>query len=155
MPCKIPSAMLLYRKISFFSGFRPPEVSECAQTFSNWGFRCIEFRQCAALHGQDGAGRPDIRQGQMFNINLVDHEFSNFSRLWLTESAIVVLTGREFHVSRETRKDVREFIDALKNNGLQIRERMAANTEAGARSWSLSHNPIDPTGSSSSARIGM
>jgi hypothetical protein len=112
--------MLLYRKISFFSGFRPPGSVRVRPDIQQLGLPMYRIPDTVrSTHGQDGAVVLDIRQGQMFNINLVGSRILELLKQGFTESAIVVEIGREFHVSRETaEKDVREFIDALKKHEL-------------------------------------
>ena len=72
-----------------------------------------------STHGQDGAIVLDIRQGQMFNINFVGSRILELLKNGTDESAIVDRISHEFDVSRVVaERDVREFIDALKEHKL-------------------------------------
>ena len=72
-----------------------------------------------STHGQDGAVVLDIRQGQMFNLNLAGSRILQLLKEGFTESVIVDEISQEFHVSRDTaEKDVREFIGALTKHEL-------------------------------------
>jgi len=68
-----------------------------------------------STHGQDGAIVLDIRQGQMFNLNLVGSRILELLKTESTESAIVDEISHEFGVSRDlAENDVREFLQNLK-----------------------------------------
>jgi hypothetical protein len=57
----------------------------------------------------------DIRQGQMFNLNLVGSRILELLKSGSAESAIVDQVSREFGVSRKlAENDVREFLQSLK-----------------------------------------
>ncbi len=72
-----------------------------------------------STHGQDGAIVLDIRQGQMFNLNLVGSKILELLELGSTESAIVDEISREFQVGKEiAQSDVQEFIESLKQHHL-------------------------------------
>jgi len=72
-----------------------------------------------STHGQDGAIVLDIRQGQMFNANLVGSRILELLKTVSTESAIVDRISREFGVSSElVEKDLREFLESLKKRHL-------------------------------------
>jgi hypothetical protein len=72
-----------------------------------------------STHGQDGAIVLDIRQGQMFNLNFVGSRILELLKNGTDESAIVDRISHEFDVSRVVaERDVREFIDALKEHKL-------------------------------------
>ena len=72
-----------------------------------------------STHGQDGAIVLDIRQGQMFNLNLVASRILELLQNGATESAIVDEISHKFEVSREIAEgDVREFIASLKQHHL-------------------------------------
>jgi hypothetical protein len=72
-----------------------------------------------STHGQDGAIVLDIRQGQMFNLNLVGSKILELLETGATESAIVEEISQTFEVSRDiAESDVREFIAALKQHRL-------------------------------------
>jgi hypothetical protein len=67
-----------------------------------------------STHGMDGAIVLDVRQGQMFNLNLVGSRILELLELGSTEPEIVNMITHEFSVSRDiVEKDVREFIEAL------------------------------------------
>jgi Coenzyme PQQ synthesis protein D (PqqD) len=68
-----------------------------------------------STHNQDGAIVLDVRQGQMFNVNLVGSRILELLESGSTESAIVDEIAREFGVGRElAENDVREFLQNLK-----------------------------------------
>jgi hypothetical protein len=68
-----------------------------------------------STHNQDGAIVLDIRQGQMFNLNLVGSRILELLKSGSAESAIVDQVSREFGVSRKlAENDVREFLQSLK-----------------------------------------
>ena len=68
-----------------------------------------------SIHNQDGAIVLDVRQGQMFNLNLVGSRILELLKSGSTESEIVDEIGREFSVGRElAENDVREFLQNLK-----------------------------------------
>ena len=72
-----------------------------------------------STHGQDGAIVLDIRQGQIFNLNLVGSRILELLESGATEADIVDTISREFSASRDTvETDVREFIDSLKEHKL-------------------------------------
>ena len=67
-----------------------------------------------STHNQDGAIVLDIRQGQMFNLNLVGSRILELLKRGSTESEIVDDIGQEFSVGRElAENDVREFLQTL------------------------------------------
>lgn len=68
-----------------------------------------------STHGQDGAIVLDIRQGQMFNLNLVGSIILELLESGSTDEQIVAVISREFNADIETvRKDVAEFLEELK-----------------------------------------
>ncbi|HWO37621.1 MAG TPA: PqqD family protein [Candidatus Acidoferrum sp.] len=68
-----------------------------------------------STHGRDGATVLDVRQGQMFNLNVVGSRILELLKSGSAESAIVDQIGREFDVNRDlAENDVREFLQALK-----------------------------------------
>src|ERR1700684_3181733 len=68
-----------------------------------------------STHNPDGAIVLDVRQGQMFNLNLVGSRILELLKSGSAESAIVDEISREFDVSRDlAENDVREFLQALK-----------------------------------------
>ena len=70
-----------------------------------------------STHGQDGAIVLDIRQGQMFNLNLVGSRILELLATGTTESAIVDEISQKFEVKRDlAESDVREFIESLKQH---------------------------------------
>jgi hypothetical protein len=70
-----------------------------------------------STHGQDGAIVLDIRQGQMFNLNLVGSRILELLETGTTESAIVDEISQKFEVKRDlAESDVREFIESLKQH---------------------------------------
>jgi hypothetical protein len=72
-----------------------------------------------STHGQDGAIVLDIRQGQMFNLNIVGSRVLELLETGATESAIVDEISSKFEVSREiAESDVQEFIESLKQHHL-------------------------------------
>lgn len=79
-------------------------------------------------HSQDGAIVLDVRQGQMFNLNLVGSRILELLKNGNSESEIVDRISREFEVSRDVAKsDLREFLEALKKHKL-IEEQKAGET---------------------------
>jgi hypothetical protein len=76
-----------------------------------------------STHGQDGAIVLDIRQGQMFNLNLVGSRILELLETGTTESAIVEEITRKFGVSRDiAESDVREFIASLTQHHLVVED---------------------------------
>lgn len=72
-----------------------------------------------STHGPDGAVVLDIRQGQMFNLNLVGSKVLELLKTGTNEPAIVDEIVRTFEVSQDiAEQDVREFIEALKQHHL-------------------------------------
>jgi hypothetical protein len=68
-----------------------------------------------STHNQDGAIVLDVRQGQMFNINLVGSRILELLKSGSTESVIVDEISRKFDVRRDiAHKDVHEFLQNLK-----------------------------------------
>lgn len=79
-------------------------------------------------HSQDGAIVLDVRQGQMFNLNLVGSRILELLRGGHSEVEIVDRISREFDVSRNVVEgDLREFLEALKNHKL-IEDQQAGKT---------------------------
>lgn len=61
----------------------------------------------------------DIRQGQMFNLNLVGSKILELLKAGANETAIVDEISRTFQVSQDIAEgDVREFIESLKHHHL-------------------------------------
>lgn len=67
-----------------------------------------------STHGQDGAIVLDIRQGQMFNLNLVGSRILELLESGSTQAEIVEGIIREFGVSRHlAENDVQDFLQTL------------------------------------------
>lgn len=76
-------------------------------------------RSIRTTHGQDGAVVLNVRQGQMFNLNLVGSKILELLEIGARESAIVDEVSSKFQVSPNVaEEDVREFIEALKQHHL-------------------------------------
>ena len=72
-----------------------------------------------STHNQDGAIVLDVRQGQMFNVNIVGSRILELLKNASTESVIIDGISREFGVSHDlAENDVREFLHALKKSHL-------------------------------------
>jgi hypothetical protein len=68
-----------------------------------------------STHNQDGAIVLDVRQGQMFNLNVVGSRILELLKGGSLESLIVDEVSREFGVRRDVaEKDVHEFLQNLK-----------------------------------------
>lgn len=86
-------------------------------------------------HRQDGAIVLDIRQGQMYNLNLVGSRILELLKTGATESAIVDEISQRFEVSKAVAEtDVREFIESLKQH--QLLEDSGSNSTHGVRTSS-------------------
>jgi hypothetical protein len=86
-----------------------------------------------ATHGQDGAVVLDIRQGQMFNLNLVGSKIVELLKNGSTESAIADQISREFAIGRDIAdNDVQEFLQTLKKHHLVEESDQVLGTELGA-----------------------
>jgi hypothetical protein len=67
-----------------------------------------------STHGQDGAVVLDLRQGQLFNVNVVGSRMLELLSAGCTEHEIVAEISGEFDVSTGTVKtDLVQFIQAL------------------------------------------
>lgn len=67
-----------------------------------------------STHGQDGAIVLDIRQGQMFNLNVVGSRILELLKNESTQPTIVDEIVREFGVGRDrAEKEVQEFLETL------------------------------------------
>jgi hypothetical protein len=65
-------------------------------------------------YGQDGAVALDIRQGRMFNLNLVGSRILELLQDGSTESEIANQISREFNVGRDVAgNDLQEFLQTL------------------------------------------
>nr|UXE46046.1 hypothetical protein Hi04_10k_c5548_00011 [uncultured bacterium] len=72
-----------------------------------------------STHGQDGAIVLDIRQGQIFNLNLVGSRILELLECGSSEEQITDAIRREFSADIETvRKDIVEFLEELKAHRL-------------------------------------
>jgi len=72
-----------------------------------------------STHGQDGAIVLDIRQGQMFNLNLVGSKILELLETGSSESEIAAVISREFRAAPDlVEKDVREFLETLRRRKL-------------------------------------
>jgi hypothetical protein len=72
-----------------------------------------------SAHGQDGAVVLDIRQGQMFNLNLVGSRILELLESGATELAIIDEISQKFEVSKAiAENDVSEFVESLKQHHL-------------------------------------
>jgi len=72
-----------------------------------------------STHSQDGGVVLDIRQGQMFNLNLVGSRILELLKSGACEPEVVDAISREFDVSRDVvETDIREFIGTLKKHRL-------------------------------------
>lgn len=72
-----------------------------------------------STHGQDGAVVLDIRQGQMFNLNVVGSKILRLIEDGSSELEIVDEIVREFGVSRRlAEKDVGNFFETLTKHRL-------------------------------------
>jgi hypothetical protein len=67
-----------------------------------------------STHGQDGAIVLDVRQGQMFNLNLVGSRILELLESGSSEGEIANVVSREFNADiGMVRHDVREFLETL------------------------------------------
>jgi hypothetical protein len=72
-----------------------------------------------STHNQDGAILLDIRQGQMFNVNLVGSRVLELLKNGFDESAITDQISCEFGIVRElAESDVRHFLQLLEKRQL-------------------------------------
>ena len=72
-----------------------------------------------SAHGQDGGVVLDIRQGQMFNLNVVGSKILELLKTGESEAEIIDEISGTFQVSRDiAAADVREFIESLKQHHL-------------------------------------
>jgi hypothetical protein len=67
-----------------------------------------------STHGPDGAVILDLREGQMFNLNLVGSTILELLKQRKREAEIVSEISRTFNVdATSAQRDLREFIDIL------------------------------------------
>ena len=72
-----------------------------------------------STHGQDGAVVLDLRQGQMFNLNLVGSRILKLVECGSPQPEIIDEIVREFGVSRHlAENDVQEFLQTLRRHKL-------------------------------------
>jgi hypothetical protein len=72
-------------------------------------------------HTQDGASVLDVRQGDMFTLNVVGSRVLELLTGGAAESAIADEISRQFDVSRETAEhDVQEFIGTLRDHRILV-----------------------------------
>ncbi len=75
--------------------------------------------QIRSTHDQDGAVLLDIRQGQMFRLNLVGSRMFELVKLGYPESRIADEISHEFGEAREiVQADLREFLNHLEKHHL-------------------------------------
>ena len=76
-------------------------------------------KQIRSTHNQDGAVVLDIRQGQMFRLNLVGSRMFELVKLGYPESRIADEISHEFGAAREiVQADLREFLNHLEKHHL-------------------------------------
>ncbi len=72
-----------------------------------------------STHGQDGAVVLDVRQGQMFNLNLIGSRMLDLLLAGRSEREIAAEISGQFGVSMETvETDLAQFIQALARHNL-------------------------------------
>lgn len=72
-----------------------------------------------STHGQDGAIVLDIRQGRMFNLNVVGSRILELLNKGLAQPEIVDEIVREFGVSRHlAENDLQRFLETLEKHRL-------------------------------------
>jgi hypothetical protein len=70
-------------------------------------------------HGRDGAVVLDIREGQMFNLNVIGSRIVELLQAGSSEENIASQISAEFRVAKDIAEDdVREFLGALKKHRL-------------------------------------
>jgi hypothetical protein len=74
-----------------------------------------------STHSQDGAVVLDIRQGEMFNLNLVGSRILELLKRGSTEAEVVDEISRQFNADRaEVERDVQEFVVSLQEHRLIV-----------------------------------
>jgi hypothetical protein len=74
-----------------------------------------------STHSQDGAVVLDIRQGEMFNLNLVGSRILELLKRGSTEAEVVDEISRQFNADRaEVEQDVQEFVVSLQEHRLIV-----------------------------------
>ena len=83
--------------------------------------------QVRSTHNQDGAVVLDIRQGQMFRLNLVGSRMLELLKQGLCEAQIAERISCEFAAPREiVAADLKEFLNHLERNHLlEVRQTTA------------------------------
>ena len=77
------------------------------------------LEQIRSTHDQDGAVLLDIRQGQMFRLNLVGSRMFELVKLGHSESRIADEISHEFGEASEiVQADLHEFLNHLENHHL-------------------------------------
>ena len=72
-------------------------------------------KEVRSTHGRDGAIVLDVREGQLFQLNLVGSRILELVKNGSGESAIADQISQEFHERRDlVERDTREFLKALK-----------------------------------------
>ncbi|HEV2396202.1 MAG TPA: PqqD family protein [Candidatus Sulfotelmatobacter sp.] len=72
-----------------------------------------------STHGQDGAIVLDVRQGQMFNLNVVGSRILELLESGSSEGEIANVVSREFNADIEmVRNDVKEFLETIETHNL-------------------------------------
>src|ERR1700678_1994968 len=99
--------MLVYRTFSPFTGFqvakggtvhsRHPLLQEARDGATMYRLS----NTVRSTHNQDGAIVLDVRQGQMFNVNIVGSRILELLKNASTESVIIDRISREFGVSHD------------------------------------------------------
>ena len=96
------------------------DIAFCARRLAEWEspmYRVPDGVRCT--HGQDGAVVLDIRQGQIFNLNLVGSRILELLMTGAVQPVIVDEISEQFKVTRNTAEtDVSEFIASLKQHRL-------------------------------------
>ena len=127
--------MSLYRNIPFFSGFEPRKSVTVRPDIKYVGFQMYRVSDTVrSTHGQDGAIVLDIRQGQMFNLNLVGSRILDLLKNGANELVIVDEISREFQVTHDVvDSDVRDFVQSLK--GCHLVEEQDSTVMVNATKW--------------------
>lgn len=124
---KMRAARSLFWKASTFCGLRyacgvkvRADIATSSCKPAEWGFPMYRVAEgVRSTQGQDGAIVLDIRQGQMFNLNLVGSRILELLETGATQTAIVDEISQKFEVSRDiAESDVREFVESLKQHHL-------------------------------------
>jgi hypothetical protein len=111
--------MLVYRTFSPFTGFQVAKGATVRSSLlirrKGWAAMYRISGSVRSTHNHDGAIVLDVRQGQMFNLNLVGSRILELLKSGSTESVILDEISREFGVRRDIAgKDVQQFLRNLK-----------------------------------------